>query len=115
MSTALGPRIIEHLRAHPGSTAREIAAGLGVRAYNLKRRLDLMEIGGQIVGEERESEGGGCSVRVYRLSSRTAGAPPRRPRISRPCLCCGRSFDSEGPHNRLCPSCRKLSPSPYAP
>lgn len=24
----------------------------------------------------------------------------------RPCLCCGRAFDSEGPHNRLCDDCR---------
>lgn len=24
----------------------------------------------------------------------------------RPCLCCGRAFDSEGAHNRLCDPCR---------
>lgn len=33
----------------------------------------------------------------------------------RKCLCCGRTFPSEGPHNRLCGSCRRQSVSPYAP
>ncbi len=31
----------------------------------------------------------------------------------RPCLCCGRQFNSDGPHNRLCGSCRLKSVSPY--
>lgn len=29
----------------------------------------------------------------------------RRPR-ERTCLCCGRPFESEGPHNRMCNPCR---------
>lgn len=24
----------------------------------------------------------------------------------RPCMCCGTAFDSEGPHNRMCGTCR---------
>ena len=32
----------------------------------------------------------------------------------RPCLCCTKTFLSEGPHNRLCPDCRKKDVSPYA-
>lgn len=32
----------------------------------------------------------------------------------RPCLCCGREFDSAGPHNRLCGRCRRIETSPYA-
>lgn len=42
------------------------------------------------------------------------GAP--RPVKRRPCLCCERPFDSEGPGNRLCMGCRvKASEvSPYA-
>jgi hypothetical protein len=27
-------------------------------------------------------------------------------RRTRPCLCCGAAFESEGPHNRLCAPCR---------
>lgn len=27
----------------------------------------------------------------------------------RPCLCCGKTFLSKGPHNRLCTPCRKES------
>lgn len=30
-----------------------------------------------------------------------------------PCLNCRKPFPSEGPHNRLCQSCRQLSVSPY--
>jgi len=31
-------------------------------------------------------------------------------RIStRHCLCCDKSFESEGPHNRMCNKCRQLS------
>jgi tRNA(Ile2) C34 agmatinyltransferase TiaS len=32
---------------------------------------------------------------------------------SRACLCCGGTFDSEGPHNRMCNSCRRQT-EPYA-
>ncbi|MER2539325.1 MAG: hypothetical protein ABTQ26_08800 [Azonexus sp.] len=32
----------------------------------------------------------------------------------RPCMCCGKKFASEGPHNRLCTTCRNKSFSPYA-
>lgn len=33
----------------------------------------------------------------------------------RPCMCCGREFASDGPHNRLCGTCRHRNHSPYAP
>lgn len=33
----------------------------------------------------------------------------------RPCLCCGKTFHSAGPHNRLCISCARRSISPYTP
>ena len=28
---------------------------------------------------------------------------------SRPCMCCGETFRSEGPHHRLCATCRRGS------
>lgn len=28
---------------------------------------------------------------------------------TRPCLCCGTAFVSEGPHNRMCDTCRTLN------
>lgn len=34
--------------------------------------------------------------------------------IARPCMCCTRSFLSDGPHNRLCKTCRKTSTNPFA-
>jgi hypothetical protein len=40
--------------------------------------------------------------------------------VTRPCLCCGASFESEGAHNRMCTLCRRkgsdLDPQrPYLP
>lgn len=32
---------------------------------------------------------------------------------SRPCMCCGASFNSEGPHNRLCCRCRNKEKTPF--
>ena len=40
---------------------------------------------------------------------------PRRAYTARPCLCCGQTFPSQGPHNRLCVVCRHKSPSPFEP
>lgn len=34
---------------------------------------------------------------------------------SRPCLCCGQTFNSEGPHNRLCGPCRGRGGNPFEP
>ena len=31
------------------------------------------------------------------------------PKILRPCLCCGTPIRSEGPHHRLCKTCRRRS------
>ena len=39
------------------------------------------------------------------LAAQPASKGPRK----RPCLCCGREFTSEGPHNRMCTSCRGRS------
>ena len=33
--------------------------------------------------------------------------------VTRPCLCCRASFVSEGPHNRMCTSCRSSASDPY--
>lgn len=40
---------------------------------------------------------------------------PRKNRIKTPraCLCCGKTFDSAGPMNRLCKICRAQSASPF--
>ncbi len=34
---------------------------------------------------------------------------PSPQRVKRRCMCCGREFMSDGPHNRLCVTCRKKS------
>lgn len=40
---------------------------------------------------------------------------PRKNQVKtqRACLCCGRIFDSAGPMNRLCKTCRQQSVSPF--
>lgn len=38
---------------------------------------------------------------------------PRLATTQRKCLCCGKPFSSQGPHNRLCASCRLKSAGPY--
>lgn len=56
-----------------------------------------------------------CKQHLDQMKRGTAGAPPTKTKPStRPCLCCGKPFRSEGPGNRLCPRCRALDVSPYA-
>lgn len=45
-----------------------------------------------------------------------AEADRRAKRVARPCMCCRQVFDSEGIHNRLCPSCQRRGQegSPHA-
>jgi hypothetical protein len=47
------------------------------------------------------------ALTAMRRADRVARLRPR------PCLCCRDSFDSEGPHNRLCNACRRQT-EPYA-
>lgn len=47
---------------------------------------------------------------IDRLEKRDAAAHKQQ----RPCMCCGKRFTSDGPHNRLCGSCRTRQFSPYA-
>ncbi|MCG3177457.1 MAG: hypothetical protein MOGMAGMI_02431 [Candidatus Omnitrophica bacterium] len=37
----------------------------------------------------------------------------RKGTTERACMCCGKPFLSEGPHNRLCGACRNRSAGPY--
>lgn len=49
---------------------------------------------------------------VYRRMDILANKPKA---AARRCMCCGHDFPSDGPHNRLCSTCRNRSFSPYAP
>lgn len=49
---------------------------------------------------------------VYRRIEILTGKPKAK---KRHCMCCGREFASDGPHHRLCGSCRHRNLSPYAP
>lgn len=76
------------------------------------KNLSLMDIG-VLMGRPHTS----IKSRIETLA-RHAAAPPAPPapadtRKVRKCLCCGREFNSDGPHNRLCGPCRSKSVSPY--
>jgi hypothetical protein len=45
--------------------------------------------------------------------SRLKLAPAITGRTHRPCMCCRRSFASEGKHNRLCDPCREVAANEY--
>ena len=67
-----------------------------------------------------ELRGSGASWAGYRGSERVTPYRNRPEQITalidklnrkaaastRPCLCCGARFNSEGPHNRMCGTCR---------
>lgn len=52
-------------------------------------------------------------TRIFSCEYTAAGAATRLERQSRQrdraCLCCGETFRSDGPHNRLCTTCRRLA------
>jgi hypothetical protein len=48
-------------------------------------------------------------------STRQREADHRARVVTRPCMCCRAPFDSEGPHNRLCPLCRRRGSEPMEP
>lgn len=83
------------------------------------------------IGRELNRNPGSVGVRLARLRAIASGVvkakpchPPRPKPIAqgvsmpavqqRPCLCCRRPFFSQGPHNRLCMTCRGKSISPFA-
>lgn len=52
---------------------------------------------------------------VYRRMDVLGLRNARPSKTQRRCLCCSKDFLSDGPHNRLCGSCRIKNTSPYQP
>ena len=77
-------------------------------------RFDVARIGGawRVVDPAGQIVGGAHDNRARALTQRDilqAEADRRAKRMTRPCLCCGNPFESEGIHNRLCNVCRGKS------
>lgn len=56
------------------------------------------------------SHAGGVAGQMNKAAAKAAGKTQRN------CLCCRKAFMSEGPHNRMCDTCRRLGTeiqSPY--
>ena len=66
------------------------------------RRLELRH-NGRVLRTVRDNGYGPYYARVEEEKLRVALAKQR------PCLTCGESFPSQGPHNRLCARCRRSS------
>ncbi|OJY35783.1 MAG: hypothetical protein BGP11_16030 [Rhodobacterales bacterium 65-51] len=65
-------------------------------------RLRVISPEGKLVGPPFESR----RAAVEAAQAMQAEADRHAKRGPRPCMCCGRNFDSEGIHNRLCAHCR---------
>lgn len=50
---------------------------------------------------------------VYRRIQTLGLAQGATRKTQRNCLCCSKSFLSDGPHNRLCSRCRRIETSPF--
>lgn len=70
-------------------------------------RLSYAEIGARLNRTAVSVE-----VRLKALSRGVVGAK-KSEGSRRPCLCCRRQFNSQGPGNRLCKNCRTTSVSPF--
>ncbi len=110
------PRIAAlHFTPRPGSPWAQVRLGMTwaeVRSLGLLRtELSHRVRQGRIVfdppltrkGQVIAADKGGAGVELV---------PPRCQ--VRPCLCCRRPFESEGPGNRMCVECRARNVSPYA-
>lgn len=102
-----------------GITPPEIRQALDLGKTAFDKAIALLRRRGQVVGL------GHATLRRYWRPGLEPAAPPQprrrrqsapgvshaRPRAAgthpRPCLACGKSFPSEGPHNRLCNRCRR--------
>jgi len=60
-----------------------------------------------VLKDGKEIHGPACHVRALEAMDRLKRDAKRQ---QRNCMNCASSFASEGPHNRLCSTCRSLSP-----
>lgn len=100
-----------------GEPLADIGAALGrsvdsisTRASTLRRRHGVTVVPRRAVNQHSME----APITQVVLAGR-GGAPARTVsgRRERPCMCCGRTFLSEGAHNRLCGSCGSKSRSPF--
>lgn len=82
------------------------------------RRLRAMREAGKgfhEIGRALSRSPGSCQATAsqYGIYLQKTIKARRRGRKYIPCLKCRNPFESEGPHNRLCESCRHVSPSPF--
>lgn len=115
--------INSHTQADAAAKAIRPRTGPGASTKTLHGRdWSVAEIG-QELGRAKSS----VLYRLKKLSQAGAGGQPREETAKRKyslrgtsdthrphnCLCCGRKFNSEGPHNRMCSSCRSISVAQY--
>lgn len=67
-------------------------------------RIERWGTGYAVMGDNTRLTG---VIRLHALAQHRLDQIERQRKLrQRPCLCCGQTFASEGPHNRLCDPCR---------
>ena len=89
-----------NVRHHQHWTKEEEQRLLALNA----RRLSYAEIGAEL-----DRSAASVELRLRLLFCGAAGAK-KSEGSRRPCLCCKRPFNSQGPHHRLCKECRQIDP-----
>lgn len=86
-------------------TRASVRQAYAVETHDGRGRYIVTGPDGRRVGPVHASHSAAVAARdaLQRRHDRQRGAQRR------PCLCCGRPFDSEGIHNRLCNECRRES------
>ena len=114
------PRVVrlpDNLRPGSGAHERWSRARLGMTfgelraAGVLRRDIWWYAQRGKVVFDPPVPGIGPAKPYTIKQYTRPSG-PSTRPRS---CLCCGRTFRSAGPHNRLCDPCRGRDVSPFEP
>ena len=105
---SIGAAIVRLLARHAEQrfTAFEIAVGTGHSLPAVLRSVEYLVSEDQINRDET-AEQWRSKPRTFFISRERADVLVKR--AERKCLCCGSVFESEGPHNRLCDRCRRLS------
>jgi len=94
--TALAQKILEAASTTTKPSPSRIAADLGTNSSYVSQVLRRHGI--RADDRKRSTDRAAIERRAFRQAATS----------SRPCMCCGKRFWSEGPHNRLCDPCRLL-------
>lgn len=89
---------LREMRGRDGCSFGEIADAVNRTANSCQSKA--VQLGIQLPARMRRTP-------EHVLADYRKPAPAQTKKGTRPCLCCRQPFPSQGPHNRLCPGCRR--------